>query len=158
MFASHIILLLRACKEYIDQDASMRATAIESALRAQSPICSDEAEGSLTGDDDTGPETRLSRFMRAAGQIANIKDTYKMTGGLPAGLPPPDPKIALDLYGLYKHIYQGECCPETHPPPSRLNIFAHSKWKAWHNQRGLSQSEAMDRYIQLASLVLRRPL
>jgi len=52
----------------------------------------------------------------------------------------------LGLYGLFKQVKEGDCSTSA---PSRFNLVAHAKWKAWSDLKGSSKLEVMKRYIAL---------
>ena len=63
----------------------------------------------------------------------------------------PSNQDLLELYSLYKQVYYGDC---TTPCPSILDLKAREKWKWWNGKRGMSQYDAMSRYILLVSRLL----
>ncbi|MFO6419014.1 acyl-CoA-binding protein [Hylemonella sp. W303a] len=60
----------------------------------------------------------------------------------------PDSPMLLKLYGLYK---QGTAGDNTTPKPGFGDMMARTKWTAWTECKGLSQEEAMQRYIDLVA-------
>lgn len=52
-------------------------------------------------------------------------------------------------YGLYKHITQGPCPPSAEP--SRFHVEEHAKFMAYLSCRGISKTEAMEKYVDLAA-------
>jgi diazepam-binding inhibitor (GABA receptor modulating acyl-CoA-binding protein) len=50
----------------------------------------------------------------------------------------------LILYGLYKHVTEGEC---NTAQPWAVQVQARSKWEAWNKNKGMERMNAMRKYI-----------
>ena len=58
---------------------------------------------------------------------------------------PPTNRDRLELYALHKQSVDGDCTAEAPTDPSKS--VEKQKWSAWKSKEGLTQSEAMARYI-----------
>jgi acyl-CoA-binding protein len=57
---------------------------------------------------------------------------------------PPSNRDRLELYALHKQAASGDC---DKPQPTGDNKAERGKWSAWKSKSGLSQAEAMSRYV-----------
>ncbi|HEX5287042.1 MAG TPA: acyl-CoA-binding protein [Polaromonas sp.] len=58
----------------------------------------------------------------------------------------PDNATLLKIYALYK---QGSVGDNTEKKPSFSEMVARAKWDAWNNLKGMSQDDAMQKYVDL---------
>jgi len=58
----------------------------------------------------------------------------------------PDNMTLLKLYGLFKQSTDGD---NTTPKPGFSDLVGRAKWDAWTALKGTSQTDAMQRYIDL---------
>ena len=63
----------------------------------------------------------------------------------------PDNETLLRLYALYKQATQGDASGKR---PGFTDPVGRAKYDAWVKLKGLSQAEAMQRYIQLANQLM----
>ncbi|KEG09781.1 acyl-CoA binding protein [Trypanosoma grayi] len=61
--------------------------------------------------------------------------------------PPMSLATKLELYGLWNQVMYG---PNTKPTPSRLNVAAYAKWKAYKRFERLSKEEAKKKFTEVA--------
>lgn len=61
-------------------------------------------------------------------------------------LPSQPTNVQLELYGLYKQAIFGDVTGER---PSRLNVRARAKYDEWANRKGMSNEDAMRKYIEV---------
>ncbi|CQR61819.1 acyl-CoA-binding domain-containing protein [Streptomyces leeuwenhoekii] len=80
-------------------------------------------------------------FAQAAENIKRLTDT-------------PDTDTRLKLYAYFQQAIIGDA--STHAPAGTLDFAAKAKWHAWNEVRGMDQSEATLKYIELAKAVLQR--
>lgn len=62
-----------------------------------------------------------------------------------------DMKKQLTFYALYKQSTEGKC---TAKEPSKMDMAAHYKWKAWTTCGDMSKEDAKKKYVALAKEVL----
>lgn len=60
----------------------------------------------------------------------------------------PDNQTKLNLYALYKQATKGDVEGKR---PGMMNMVGRAKWDAWKEHKGLSEDEAMQKYIDLVS-------
>ncbi len=58
----------------------------------------------------------------------------------------PDNATLLKIYGLYKQATLGDV---TEKKPGFGDMVGRAKWDAWNALKGVSQDDAMERYIEL---------
>jgi len=58
----------------------------------------------------------------------------------------PSDDVLLQLYGLYKQAISGD---NTSEAPWAIQFEAKAKWDAWNANKGISQDEAKQKYIDL---------
>ncbi|CCI47113.1 unnamed protein product [Albugo candida] len=75
-----------------------------------------------------------SRFEAAAARVLQVKSM--------------DNTKKLQLYGLFKQAKLGDCNVDR-PGMMSFDATAKYKWDAWNQNKGMSQEEAMEKYIQL---------
>ena len=63
----------------------------------------------------------------------------------------PSVEDKLRLYGLYKHVTVGKCSRNWSDTPSMLRVEAYAKYQAWLACYDMTESQAMQEYLQLAS-------
>ncbi|XP_063054706.1 acyl-CoA-binding domain-containing protein 7 [Engraulis encrasicolus] len=63
----------------------------------------------------------------------------------------PTDQELLDLYGLYKQATVGDVNTDR---PGMLDMKGKAKWDAWDSRKGLSNQEAMDKYVELAKEII----
>ena len=61
-------------------------------------------------------------------------------------LPSQPTNVQLELYGFFKQALFGDITGER---PGRLNVRARAKYDEWANKKGMSQEEAMRKYIEV---------
>ena len=61
-------------------------------------------------------------------------------------LPPQPTNVQLELYGFFKQALFGDVTGER---PGRLNIRARAKYDEWANKKGMSNEDAMKKYIDV---------
>jgi acyl-CoA-binding protein len=74
-----------------------------------------------------------SRFDAAVAQSKNLSER-------------PDNATLLKIYGLYK---QGTVGDNTEKKPGFGDMVGRAKWDAWNSQKGTSQADAQQQYIDL---------
>lgn len=74
-------------------------------------------------------------FTKAASDVQNLPT-------------PPSDSEKLQLYGLYKQATSGD---NTSAKPGLLDFVGKAKWQAYEDNKGLSQEEAEEKYIQLVA-------
>lgn len=57
----------------------------------------------------------------------------------------------LELYGLYKQSTVGNCFEEA---PTIVNWAARQKWKAWKGRHGMTEEDAMGKYVEIVTRIL----
>ncbi len=57
----------------------------------------------------------------------------------------PSNELKLEFYGLYKQATEGDVHGKK---PGMMDLVGRAKYKAWENVKGLSQEEAMERYVE----------
>lgn len=57
----------------------------------------------------------------------------------------------LELYGLYKQSTVGNCLEEA---PTIVNWAARQKWKAWKGRHGMTEEDAMGKYVAIVTKIL----
>jgi len=57
----------------------------------------------------------------------------------------PSNELKLEFYGLYKQATEGDVHGKK---PGMMDLVGRAKYKAWENVKGLSQEEAMQRYVE----------
>ncbi len=60
----------------------------------------------------------------------------------------PDNTTMLKLYALYKQSTEGDVKGDT---PSKFDMVGRAKYRAWEEQQGISQENAMQLYIDLVN-------
>lgn len=63
--------------------------------------------------------------------------------------------VKLQLYSLYKQATLGD---NDQPAPSRLQVAAYEKWRAWRGCAGFTKEIAQDAYIQFATELMGRSI
>lgn len=58
----------------------------------------------------------------------------------------PDDRTMLELYALFKQATEGDVSGDK---PGMFDFVAAAKYEAWGRARGLSQEDAMNRYVDL---------
>jgi acyl-CoA-binding protein len=59
----------------------------------------------------------------------------------------PSNEVLLQLYSLYKQATEGDV--QGDPPSNPFDIVNKAKYQAWESLRGVSDAEAMHRYVDL---------
>lgn len=59
----------------------------------------------------------------------------------------PDNETLLRLYSLYKQATEGDC--QTDPPSNPFDFVNKAKHEAWSGLKGLTQTSAMEEYVEL---------
>ena len=59
----------------------------------------------------------------------------------------PDNETLLQLYSLYKQATEGDAPADN--PAGAFDFVGKAKYEAWHNLKGLTNEEAMQRYVDL---------
>ncbi len=67
-------------------------------------------------------------------------------------LPAQSPEVLLNFYGLFKQATAGDV---TGKRPGMLDFKGRAKYDAWVDRKGMSQENAMDEYVSLASRLLK---
>ncbi|WP_404365770.1 acyl-CoA-binding protein [Marinobacter sp.] len=74
-----------------------------------------------------------SRFDEAVNYIQNAEGDFK-----------PSNELKLEFYGLYKQATEGDVSGKR---PGMMDFVARAKYDAWAKNKGMSQEEAMQKYI-----------
>lgn len=85
--------------------------------------------------------------------MAELKDAFLSATQQVQCLPSrPDNDTLLRLYGLYKQATEGDV---NTPPPGFFDFVGNAKHEAWRRLHGMTQAEAMQRYVDLADTLTR---
>jgi diazepam-binding inhibitor (GABA receptor modulating acyl-CoA-binding protein) len=63
----------------------------------------------------------------------------------------PSNEELLQLYGLYKQALLGDCLQSK---PGMFDVKGQFKWKAWKDNKGMSQEDATAKYLALVDKVM----
>jgi alkyldihydroxyacetonephosphate synthase len=113
-------------------------------------------EGGYCHDEDHRDESKLLEavFDRVSELVRNPPSVSPL-GGAGADSRGSDQRERLRLYGLYKRVRDGPCCPDNEDGKARLppivQPVSRAKYIAWQESSALSQEQAMTEYIQLVS-------
>lgn len=64
---------------------------------------------------------------------------------------PPTNEELLQLYGLYKQALLGDCLQSK---PGMFDVKGQFKWKAWKDNKGMSQENATEKYLALVDRIM----
>jgi diazepam-binding inhibitor (GABA receptor modulating acyl-CoA-binding protein) len=91
------------------------------------------------------------RLVVIMGQFENAVKIINEKPAPGAKAPKLDVKKKLTFYALYKQATEGKC---TQKEPSKMDMAAHYKWKAWTQCGDMSKEDAKKKYVELAKSVL----
>jgi diazepam-binding inhibitor (GABA receptor modulator, acyl-CoA-binding protein) len=63
----------------------------------------------------------------------------------------PSNEELLQLYGLYKQALLGDCLQSK---PGMFDVKGQFKWKAWKDNKGMTQEDATQKYLDLVDKVM----
>jgi diazepam-binding inhibitor (GABA receptor modulator, acyl-CoA-binding protein) len=63
----------------------------------------------------------------------------------------PSNEELLQLYGLYKQALLGDCLQSK---PGMFDVKGQFKWKAWKDNKGMTQEDATQKYLALVDKVM----
>lgn len=80
--------------------------------------------------------------------MADLKKQFEQAATQVKGLAEkPDNETMLRLYALYKQGSQGDV---SGPKPGMFDFVGSAKYEAWEKMQGISQEQAMQKYVDLA--------
>ncbi|XP_037937046.1 putative acyl-CoA-binding protein [Teleopsis dalmanni] len=77
-------------------------------------------------------------FNKAAEDVKNLNST-------------PSDNDLLELYSLYKQATVGDCNTDK---PGFLDFKNKAKWEAWNNRKGMTNNDAMSKYVEKVNLLV----
>ncbi|MFT7581304.1 MAG: diazepam-binding inhibitor (GABA receptor modulating acyl-CoA-binding protein) [Myxococcota bacterium] len=76
--------------------------------------------------------------------MSDLKTQFDAAMQQSKSLPKQRPDVQLDLYGLFKQASTGDVGGKR---PGPFDIRGRAKWDAWKTRKGMSNDDAMTKYI-----------